>query len=312
MSHGAGSRRLWGRLAVAACLLPAAAAAQDTCPDSSDPFAVAVVLHGPEASLADVESVVLEGAAGKDSVSSLALRPGVGPAQANGSVFGERLGRRTRIRVFRGLRLRVPCYETVLTTEAKALPEAGTCWALIHYRLGSSSCWALRVDSEPERTPFRVLTESKERTIRLPGPETGWNVEADLPRDEYVRVEVHAPADRPEAGGKLFVTEERELGEALVPKTLDCREVVRRIAQAQLVCKNLLPCSAPIAERFLVPYLGAPPSQRALGLEGPLAASRRYWLEQATEASWLTDHVPLEDCDLPLESLTFSKAQVAQ
>lgn len=314
---GRGWRR---RGALASTILAVAAASPEV--QACAPTGVFVVLDNQKSMLDEVDAVCLEprredgrppapeppGA----ECRGLELRRGTGPPPDPGKVvFAKDYGSDLKaISGFRGRALRVACFQTVINSDANPVSIDGKCWAEIHYQVTQESCWDLEVTGKPSSPPFRVLTQDERRDLHRGGPEEGWNIERGIPRSDYVRVEVRPP-DAPESADPLFVTGDRELGEALVrvPKSLDCRELVKRIASAQMACKARPPCSETIAERFLKPYLSLTESETQSDPGLTLAAARNYELKRATEDAWLAEHVPAEDCELPLQSVTFSRVE---
>lgn len=83
---------------------------------------------------------------------------------------------------YRRLRLDEPCLQFASSLGPAALPLAdGNCYGVIKVT-AATSCWSLRVETEPWGYPFRVATSGRKPTKRKDDGLLNWNLEAGLPR----------------------------------------------------------------------------------------------------------------------------------
>lgn len=284
---------------LSAVLATGEAGAQVICDSGSSAQGVAVRLRGYTGSRT---TLVFDGKT---------LTLGTGPQPGDQEVvFGLRLDRRTSMSRFSGKKPEIPCRDPRPSDGPRPKLDGGICWAVLTYDAGEDTCWHLKVQGEPTTPPFRVFIGREARPTRTKG-NVGWNVERDLPRTQYVQVEILPPTGKvAKEKALLFETEPEELSQEDVPKTLDCKEIFSRIVQSQLTCQRS--CTSQAVDQYLVPYLGKPPGDERTRTDSPLdvgkaaretlQASRMEWLKRGA-AAWNGE------CLLPWTSLTFESAQ---
>jgi hypothetical protein len=276
------------------------AAAQDLCENGSPPQAVAVRVSGYKPP-SDAGSLDVR-------IAGIPLKLGTGPKPGNQEVvFGFEFNRRRHMDEFRAQRLDIPCRASSLIDGPRPELVGGICWAVLKYDAGDNTCWHLKVEGTPSTPPFSVYIGRSARKPHSEAAQSGWNIERDLPRTEYVQIKIH-PLDELVDDDKaqlppLFETGPKEIGEGKVPKTIDCKDILERMIQWQKACQ--VSCESDAIDRYLKPYLGNPPRPprgEGKSAAGEALAIRKAWLQNAEEI-WKGE------CLLPLKSLTFESTK---
>lgn len=97
----------------------------------------------------------------------------------------------TKVAEFKGLRFEGRCSNARLTGPQVARLEDGVCYGVIEATV-TSTCWSLRVVSNPYGYPFQVLVGAQPRDPRAEGSDKGWDVEPNLPRAQPANVRIMA------------------------------------------------------------------------------------------------------------------------